>query len=93
MIRHIVMWKFREGEEENVQRFLDGLQSLYGVIPELKQCEVIRNVKEGNYDAALISTFDSMEDLEAYKKDPRHVEVSNLCKSIRIDRVAVDAIV
>ena len=89
MIRHIVMWKFREGEEENVQR----LQSLYGVIPELKQCEVIRNVKEGNYDAALISTFDSMEDLEAYKKDPRHVEVSNLCKSIRIDRVAVDAIV
>ena len=93
MIRHIVMWKFREGEEENVERFLNGLQSLYGVIPQLKRCEVLRNVAAGNYDAALVSDFDSMEDLEAYKKDPRHVEVSNLCKSIRIDRVAVDAIV
>ena len=29
-------------------------------------------------------------DLETYKKDPRHVAVSSLCKSIRTDRVAVD---
>ena len=31
-----------------------------------------------------------MEDLSAYKMDPRHVEVSALCKAIRTDRVAVD---
>ena len=31
-----------------------------------------------------------MADLEAYKKDPRHVKVSSLCKAIREDRVAVD---
>ncbi len=31
-----------------------------------------------------------MEDLSAYKADPRHVEVSALCKAIRTDRVAVD---
>ena len=45
---------------------------------------------EGNYDAVLISDFDSLEDLETYKKDPRHVAVSALCKAIRTDRVAVD---
>ena len=31
MIRHIVMWKFREGEEENREKFLSGLQALDGV--------------------------------------------------------------
>ena len=45
---------------------------------------------EGNYDAVLISDFDSLADLETYKKDPRHVAVSALCKAIRTDRVAVD---
>lgn len=25
MIRHIVMWKFREGEAENREKFLSGL--------------------------------------------------------------------
>ncbi len=33
MIRHIVMWKFREGEEENREKFLSGLQALDGVVP------------------------------------------------------------
>ena len=30
------------------------------------------------------------EALETYKQDPRHKKVSALCKSIRVDRVAVD---
>ena len=52
--------------------------------------EVGVNCAPGNYDAVLISAFDSLEDLEAYKRDPRHAAVSALCKSIRSDRVAVD---
>ena len=32
----------------------------------------------------------TMDDLNAYKVDPRHVAVSSICKSIRVDRVAVD---
>lgn len=90
MIRHIVMWKFREGTEKEQAQFLEGLQGLYGVIPQLKECEVAKNIGAGNYDAVLVSEFDSMDDLAAYKVDPRHVAVSDLCKSIRIDRVAVD---
>jgi len=90
MIRHIVMWKFREGTEKEQEQFLSGLQGLYGVIPQLKKCEVAKNIGAGNYDAVLVSEFDSMDDLAAYKVDPRHVAVSDLCKSIRIDRVAVD---
>ena len=90
MIRHVVMWKFRKGEEEKMNEFLTRLQALDGVIPQILRSEVGVNVKNGNYDACLIADFESLETLEVYKNDPRHVEVSKLCKSIREDRVAVD---
>ena len=90
MIRHIVMWKFRPGTEKEQTEFLTGLRGLQGVIPELLRSEVAVNVGQGNYDAVLVSEFESLETLEAYKNDPRHKAVSALCKSIREDRVAVD---
>ena len=90
MIRHIVMWKFRTGTEAAQARFLEGLRSLQGVIPQLLKSEVAVNVGRGNYDAVLVSEFESLEALETYKNDPRHKAVSALCKSIREDRVAVD---
>ncbi len=90
MIRHIVMWKFCPGTEAEQEQFLTGLRGLQGVVPQLLRSEVAVNVGEGNYDAVLVSEFDSLEALEAYKNDPRHKAVSQLCKSIRVDRVAVD---
>ena len=90
MIRHIVMWKFRPGTEAEQAQFLEGLRGLQGVIPQLHSSQVARSVGSDNYDAVLVSELDSLEDLEAYKHDPRHVKVSALCKSIRVDRVAVD---
>ncbi len=90
MIKHVVMWKFKPGTEKEMMAFVEGLRGLYGVIPQIRQQEVGVNVVEGNYDAVLISAFDSLEDLETYKNDPRHVAVSELCKSIRETRVAVD---
>ena len=90
MIRHIVMWKFRPGTDAEQEQFLTGLRNLQGVIPQLLRCEVAVNVGEDNYDAVLVSEFESLEALEAYKNDPRHKAVSALCKSIREDRVAVD---
>ena len=90
MIRHIVRWKFRPGTEAEQKQFLDGLRSLQGVIPQLLKSEVAVNVGEGNYDAVLVSEFESLEALDTYKNDPRHKAVSALCKSIRTDRVAVD---
>ena len=90
MIRHIVMWKFRPGTEEEQEQFLMGLAALQGVIPQLLKSEVARNVGEGNYDAVLVSEFESLEALDQYKNDPRHKAASALCKSIRTDRVAVD---
>ena len=90
MIRHIVMWKFRPGTEQEQAQSLEGLKQLQGVIPQLLKSEVAVNVGADNYDAVLVSEFESLEALEIYKNDPRHKAVSALCKSIREDRVAVD---
>lgn len=85
------MWKFKEGEDENIKKFRKDLLSLKDEIPELKSIEVGLNINPNNeYQAVLISEFESMEDLEAYKTNPKHVKVSEFCKSIQIDRVSVD---
>lgn len=92
MLRHIVMWKFRPGTEAERDLFLMGLQGLYGEIPELLRCEVLRGMEDSDFDAVLVSEFADREALERYKNDPRHKAVSALCKSIRTDRAAVDCI-
>lgn len=91
MIKHIVMWKFKDNEEENMKIFLDGLNKLKEIIPEIKSMETGININPKNeYDAILISEFETMEDLEKYKNNPEHIKVSALCKKIRIDRQAID---
>lgn len=91
MIKHVVMWKFRAGEEAAMREFLAKLQGLKGVIEQIVDQEVGINCNEkGNFDAVLISTFRSMAELEAYQTDPRHVAVSSLCKAIRTERASVD---
>lgn len=91
MIKHIVMWKFKENEEEKMKEFLEGLNRLKDIIPEIKYMETGININPNNeYDAILISEFETMEALETYKNHAEHIKVSELCKSIRIDRQAID---
>ena len=48
MIKHIVMWKFKDGEEENTKKFLEGLNSLKNIIPEIKYMETGININPKN---------------------------------------------
>lgn len=92
MIKHIVMWKFKEGEHENMLLFRERLLALKEQIPEIRFMEVGVNVipSERSYDAVLVSEFDSPEALKAYSVNPLHVAVSDFCKSIRTSAVSVD---
>ena len=92
MIRHIVMWKFKEGERENMLLFRERLLALKGQIPEIRAMEVGININpsERSYDAVLVSEFDSMETLKSYSVNPLHVAVSDFCKTIRTNSVSVD---
>lgn len=91
MIKHIVMWSFEEGKEETAIRFLEEMKGLYGVIPEIKKLEIGMSCnKNNNFAAVLISEFESLEALERFKKDSRHIKAGEIGKSVRKDRGAVD---
>ena len=70
MLRHIVMWKFRPGTETERDLFLTGLQGLYGAIPELKSCQVLRGMEGSDYDAVLISEFADRAAVDCLLPDP-----------------------
>lgn len=92
MIKHIVMWKFKENERENMLLFRERLLALKGKIPEIRAMEVGVNVNpsDRSYDAVLVSEFDSLDALRAYSENPLHVEVAEFCKTIRTGSVSVD---
>ena len=98
MIKHIVMWKFKDQAEgkskaENIAIIKKDLEDLIGVVPQICSLEVGVNKNTSSpaaFDAVLVSTFNSMEDVEAYRQDPRHKAAAAYNKLCRIDRVVVD---
>ena len=93
MIKHIVMWKLKEeNKKENALIIKQMLESLNDIIKELRSAEVGIDIKTENdsYDAILVSSFNSVEDLHAYKIHPEHVKISNFVKSVRTDRKVID---
>ncbi len=91
MIKHVVTWKFRENTEERAKEFLEKLNGLVGQIDVIRSLETGININPAaDQSAVLIATFDNLSDLEKYKNDARHKAVAEICKSIRVERHAVD---
>ncbi len=97
MIKHIVMWKFKDFAEgatkqENVVKVKTMLEQLPEKIDFIREMKVEINVnpKEGMYDAVLISAFDSIEDVNAYRIHPEHKKISSFVSLIRESRASVD---
>lgn len=96
MIRHVVMWRFRQDMEQTpteiAKEMKSRLEALNGKIEGLLRAEVGVNMKQtaSSYDAVLTADFTSWEAMEAYKINPLHVAVSDYCKERRLDRVDVD---
>ncbi len=97
MLRHIVMWNFKEEamgrtKAENMARVKASLEALVGVVPSLRGMEVGMAVTHGemHYDMALISLFDDLDGLEAYKVHPAHRAVSDFVSRVRLERVTCD---
>lgn len=93
MITHIVLFKLKEPTGENLALTRGKLLSMDKEIPLLRHLEagidVIRS--ERSYDIALVTKFDSLEDLQSYQVHPYHADVivphmKSVCSSI----VAVD---
>lgn len=93
MITHIVFFKLAEPSTEALANVHQKLLSMQGKIPQLRHLEagvdVIRS--ERSYDVALVTRFDSLDDLQAYQVHPYHAgEVVPLMKSLCSSIVAVD---
>jgi hypothetical protein len=92
MITHIVFFKLKDRSLQSLEKASDVLMGLKGRIPQLRYIEVGIDVlhSERSYDIALVTKFDSLEELEAYQKHPVHAEVAKYMTSVRESAVAVD---
>jgi stress responsive alpha/beta barrel protein len=91
MVTHIVLFRFTDQAQVPVAK--DLLLSMNGRIPQLRHLEagidVIRS--ERSYDLALITRFDSLDDLQAYQVHPYHAgEVVPFMKANCSSVVAAD---
>ena len=93
MVKHIVMWKFKEGVAEGdkleMKRQLEALKTL---VPGVVEIEAGLNVAAGDAakDMALYSKFNSLEDLQAYAVHPEHLKVVEFVKPLVCERAVVD---
>ena len=96
MIKHIVLFKFRENlpEQEKTQKLHSikaDLEALTEKIEPLKKMEVGINCNpDESYDLALTSEFDNMEGLQTYAQHPEHLKVGAIIREILDQRACVD---
>ncbi len=90
MLTHIVLFKLKDSR--NSQKATDVLLGMKGKIPQLRHLEAGIDVlhSERSYDLALVTKFDSLDDMKAYQAHPVHVEVSKYMISVRDSSVTVD---
>ncbi len=93
MIKHIVMWKFKDGAAEAEKLEMKRqLEALKGTVPSLVDIEMGLDLsrKEASMDMVLYSEFQTLEDLAAYAVHPEHLKVVEFVKPLVCDRAVVD---
>ena len=90
MVKHIVMYTFKEGvNKEEAIKVIDGaLTPLVGQIPGLLHLEV--KLAFNGMDYALYSEFESRETLENYAVHPLHLAAKDRFHHFIGTRVAAD---
>ena len=90
MVKHIVLYTFREGvdKEEAVKLIASVLEPLVGKIPGLLHMEIRRAFNGMDY--ALYSEFESREALVNYASHPLHIEAKGHFFHLLGSRVAAD---
>ncbi len=90
MIRHIVFMKFLDFSV--AQEAKEKLLSMQGQIPQLQDIEVGIDFSRTprSYDLALVTTFNTKEDLESYRVHPYHQEIVAWLKANNTETKVVD---
>ena len=90
MVKHIVMYNFKEGTDKKaaVELIASVLEPLVGKIPGLLHMEIRRAFNGMDY--ALYSEFESAEALKNYASHPLHQEAKGHFFHLLDSRVAAD---
>jgi hypothetical protein len=98
MLKHIIMWKLDKSYSHTeklifIKEFSQRLLQLRGRIPQLKSISVHTNSAEAsdsNYDLLLDTSFENIDDLNAYASHPDHLAVAEYSKKFKKTRSCVD---
>ncbi len=97
MLRHVVMWNFKDEAEgktraENCALIKKMLEALPSSIPFILRLEVGINEFPSPMaaDMVLVTEFASRDDLDLYAVHPEHVKVSDYVSKVRVSRSVVD---
>ena len=92
MIKHIVMFKLKDKNNENIEKVVNALKTLEGSIDVLRSAEIGVNFTESerSYDIVLTTDFDNRDALDVYGPHPKHVPVVETVRSLCSASAVVD---
>ena len=93
MIKHIVMWKLKEGAlEKGLSQFKAMLEEMQGTVKGLKMLEIGVNSTpfDTSCDLVLYTVFDSFEALTLFQNHPKHLRIKDAAKEWVLHRHQVD---
>ena len=92
MIKHIVMFKLKDKNKENIEKIVNALKAVEGNINVLRSAEIGVNFTESerSYDIVLTTEFDNRDALDAYGPHPKHAPVVKTVRSLCSGSVIVD---
>jgi hypothetical protein len=92
MIKHIVMFKLKNKNKDNIEKVVNALKTLEANIDILRSAEIGINFtnSDRSYDIILITKFDNRDALNAYGPHPKHLPVVEIVRSYCSGSVVVD---
>ena len=92
MVKHIVMFKLAEKNQESLSQAMMALNSLRGNIETLKSLELGTDFlnSERSYDLVLTAFFDDREGLKTYANHKNHIPVVEKMRSLCSSSIVVD---
>lgn len=96
MVRHIVLFQLKKTVSESdklivMNQFKEAIEALPKDIEVIRSIEVKFNMNPAEvYDIALVSEFDSLEDVNFYAKHPLHVAAGKILAEVKESRACVD---
>lgn len=96
MVKHIVLWNLKENmtaEEKKAagEKMKSLLEPIKEKVPGALELQVVTEyLDSSNREVALISTFETVEALQAYQNHPDHVAAGVYVRSVTCNRSCMD---